>query len=48
MSGHAEMDELSDLLRLQVLDLFRKPIYLAQLVDTLNSLLPKHVTGFKP
>ena len=48
MSGHAEMDELSDLLRLQVLGLFRKPIYLARLVDTLNSLLPKHVTGFKP
>ena len=48
MSGHAEMDELSDLLRLQVLDLFRKPIYLARLVDTLNSLFPKHVTRFKP
>jgi DNA-binding response OmpR family regulator len=48
MSGHAEMDDVSDLLRLQVLDLFRKPIYLARLVDTLNSLFPKHVTRFKP
>ncbi|MFP3519013.1 response regulator, partial [Pseudomonas sp. SIMBA_077] len=27
MSGHAEMDDVSDMLRLQVLDLFRKPIY---------------------
>lgn len=48
MSGHAEMDDVSDLLRLQVLDLFRKPIYLARLVDTLNSLFPKHVTRLKP
>ena len=41
MSGHAEMDELSDLLRLQVLDLFRKPIYLVRLIDTLNNLFPR-------
>ena len=27
ISGHADMDDVSDLLRLQVLDLFRKPIY---------------------
>ena len=40
MSGHAEMDDVSDLLRLQVLDLFRKPIYLVRLIDTLNSLFP--------
>ena len=47
MSGHAEMDDVSDMLRLQVLDLFRKPIYLARLLDTLNSLFPlKAVTGF--
>lgn len=30
MSGHAEMDDVSDMLRLQVLDLFRKPIYLVR------------------
>ena len=27
ISGHADMSDVSDLLRLQVLDLFRKPIY---------------------
>jgi FixJ family two-component response regulator len=41
MSGHAEMDDVSDMLRLQVLDLFRKPIYLVRLIDTLNSLFPQ-------
>src|SRR5471030_2620047 len=40
MSGHAEMDDVSDMLRWQVLDLFRKPIYLVRLIDTLNSLFP--------
>jgi DNA-binding NtrC family response regulator len=40
MSGHAEMDDVSDMLRLQVLDLFRKPIYLVRLIDTLNNLFP--------
>ena len=40
MSGHAEMDDVSDMLRLQVLDLFRKPIYLKRLFDTLDSLFP--------
>ncbi|MFC6336802.1 response regulator [Pseudomonas sp. CCM 7891] len=40
MSGHAEMDDVSDMLRLQVLDLFRKPIYLLRLLDTLNNLFP--------
>lgn len=39
-SGHADMDDISDLLRLQVLDLFRKPIYLVRLIDTLNNLFP--------
>ena len=34
------MDDVSDMLRLQVLDLFRKPIYLVRLIDTLNSLFP--------
>ncbi|WP_449430020.1 response regulator [Pseudomonas putida] len=40
MSGHADMDDVSDLLRLQVLDLFRKPIYFARLLETLGSLFP--------
>jgi len=40
MSGHADMDDVSDLLRLQVLALFRKPIYHARLLDTLNNLFP--------
>ncbi|WP_296258677.1 MULTISPECIES: response regulator [unclassified Pseudomonas] len=37
-SGHADMEDVSDLLRLQVLDLFRKPIYHVRLVETLNKL----------
>ena len=41
ISGHAEMDDVSDLLRLQVLDLFRKSIYHVRLLDTLNTLFPK-------
>ncbi|HGY9627135.1 response regulator [Pseudomonas juntendi] len=41
MSGHADMDDISDLLRLQVLDLFRKPIYHARLLETLDNLFPK-------
>ncbi|MDU9405225.1 response regulator [Pseudomonas sp. zfem004] len=41
MSGHADMDDCSDLLRLQVLDLFRKPIYHARLLETLDNLFPK-------
>lgn len=41
MSGHADMDDVSDLLRLQVLDLFRKPIYHARLLETLDNLFPK-------
>ena len=41
ISGHADMDDVSDLLRLQVLDLFRKPIYHVRLLDTLNTLFPK-------
>ena len=38
VSGHADMDDVSDLLRLQVLDLFRKPISHERLLDTLNAL----------
>ena len=41
VSGHADMDDVSDLLRLQVLDLFRKPIYHERLLDTLNALFPQ-------
>lgn len=40
-SGHADMDDVSDLLRLQVLDLFRKPIYHVRLLETLNTLFPQ-------
>ncbi|MBA6115570.1 response regulator [Pseudomonas putida] len=41
MSGHAGMDDVSDLLRLQVLDFFRKPIYYARLLETLDNLFPQ-------
>jgi len=40
-SGHADLDDISDLLRLQVLDLFRKPIYHTRLLETLDNLFPK-------
>ena len=40
-SGHADMDDISDLLRMQVLDLFRKPIYHTRLLETLDNLFPK-------
>ena len=43
ISGHADMDDVSDLLRLQVLDLFRKPIYHVPLLSTLDHLFPKSV-----
>lgn len=39
-SGHADKDDVTDLLRLQVLDLFRKPIYHVRLLETLNTLFP--------
>ena len=41
ISGHADMSDVSDLLRLQVLDLFRKPIFHVRLLDTLENLFPK-------
>lgn len=41
MSGHADMDDVSDMLRLQVLDLFRKPIYHVRFLETLNNLFPQ-------
>ena len=40
-SGHADMEDVSDLLRLHVLDLFRKPIYHVRLLETLNNLFPE-------
>ncbi|MHC2145866.1 response regulator [Pseudomonas sp. 210_17 TE3656] len=40
-SAHADMDDISDLLRPQVLDLFRKPIYHIRLLETLDNLFPK-------
>ena len=40
-SGHADMEDVSDMLRLQVLDLFRKPIYHVRLLETLDNLFPK-------
>ncbi|PWB29760.1 histidine kinase [Pseudomonas sp. SDI] len=40
-SGHADMDAVSNLLRLQVLDLFRKPIYHVRLLETLDNLFPQ-------
>jgi DNA-binding NtrC family response regulator len=39
-SGHADMNDMTDLLRLEVLDLFRKPIYHVRLLETLNTLFP--------
>lgn len=39
-SGHADMEDVSDMLRLQVLDLFRKPIYHVRLLETLDNLFP--------
>ena len=41
ISGNADMDDVSDLLRLQVLDFFRKPIYHVRLIDTLDNLFPQ-------
>ena len=40
-SGHANMADVSDMLGLQVLDLFRKPIYHVRLLETLNNLFPQ-------
>lgn len=39
-SGHADLDDVIDVLRLQVVDFFRKPIYNEQLMATINHLLP--------
>lgn len=47
ISGHADMGDVSDLLRLQVLDLFRKPIYHVRLLNTLDHLFPKSDTAHR-
>lgn len=40
MSGHADMHDVIGLLRLQVVDVLPKPIYLEHLLDTLNQRFP--------
>ncbi|MHA6197524.1 response regulator [Pseudomonas wadenswilerensis] len=39
-TGHADLDAVNQLLRLEVLDLFRKPIYHIRLLETLGNLFP--------
>lgn len=39
-SGHAEMEDVIEALRLQVVDFFRKPIYHDRLFEALNRLFP--------
>lgn len=41
MSGRVDTTELSELVRLQVLDFFRKPLYHARLLETLENLFPE-------
>ncbi|MCY1295416.1 hypothetical protein D9M70_447570 [compost metagenome] len=36
-SGHADMDDVIDVLRLHVIDFFRKPIYLERLVEVIKA-----------
>ena len=45
MSGHADMEDVSDMLRLQVLDLFRKPIYHVRLAGDAEQPVPAAVGG---
>ncbi|WP_338745178.1 response regulator [Pseudomonas putida] len=40
VSGQADLDDVSELLHLQVLDFFRKPLYHARLLKTLENLFP--------
>lgn len=40
VSGHAAVEDVDELKRMQVLDLFRKPIYHVRLLETLNTLFP--------
>ncbi|MCY1377393.1 Regulator of RpoS [compost metagenome] len=39
-SGHAEMSDVIEVLRLQVLDFYPKPIYHERLIATLDQLFP--------
>jgi len=39
-TGHANLDAVSELRHLEVLDLFRKPIYHIRLLETLGNLFP--------
>lgn len=39
-SGHADADEVTDVLGLNVIDFFKKPIYHNRLLEILNRLLP--------
>jgi DNA-binding NtrC family response regulator len=39
-SGHADLNDIAELQRLQVVDLFRKPLYHVRLLETLNTLFP--------
>lgn len=39
-SGHADMNDVTELSRLHIVDLFRKPIYHVRLLETLNTLFP--------
>ena len=40
MSGQADLDDVSELLHLQVVDFFRKPLYHKRLLTTLENLFP--------
>ncbi|MGX5220917.1 response regulator [Pseudomonas segetis] len=39
-SGHAEADEVADVLGMNVIDFFKKPIYHTRLLEILHRLLP--------
>lgn len=41
ISGHAAAEDVDELRRMQVLGLFRKPIYHVRLLETLNTLFPQ-------
>lgn len=40
-SGHADMDDVIDVLRLHVIDFFRKPIYFERLVEVIKAQFPQ-------
>ncbi|MCY1276530.1 Transcriptional regulatory protein FixJ [compost metagenome] len=46
-SGHAEMNDVIEVLRLQVLDFYPKPIYYERLLDTLDKLFPYPVLALQ-